>query len=145
MTEDFAPHEIEWLKRMSSGDMHAALTLVYHCLSIADSGESDPLIATVEALALARVVAATGDMKGVGAVVSICGRLADILDAADCVGLANAYRAEAFALADLATDALPPAESDSIMASLTTAACAANPETMAIAAIQRANWAPAFE
>lgn len=137
--------EIGMLKLMSCGDTAAALALVYHCLAVADSGEGEPLIATIEAMTFARVVASTGDLKGLGAVISICGRLADIFDAADCEGLANNYRAEALAIADLATDILPPDESDTMMAGLTVAACAANPETLAIAAIQRANWAPAFE
>lgn len=144
VTDNDGVTEIEMLRRMSSGDTDAALALVYHCLAVADSGDGDPLIATIEALTFARVVAATGDLKGLGAVISICGRLADLLDNADCEGLANAYRAEVFAITDLATDVLPPAESDTLMANLTIAACAANPETMAMAAIHRGHWAEAF-
>lgn len=136
--------EIAALRDVANGNAGTAFALARYCLDAVDRGEADPLIGTIEALTFARIAGATGDLKGLGCVISTCARLVDILDGADCQAIANHYRAEAIAISDLAADTLPLEESDFITSTLTLAADKANPETMQIAAMHRDTWAEAF-
>lgn len=132
------------MRRAASGDTDAAITLAYHCASVADNGPGDSLIATIEGLTFARLAAVNGNIVGMGQLISFCGRMQEICDDAGRADLAAHYRGEALALADFAADMVPPAESDFVTTGLTIGANEADSATIECARRLRAVWAEAF-
>lgn len=144
-TDETEETEIGLLRRAAHGDTDAAIDLAYHCAAIADNGPGDRVIATIEGLTFARLAAVRGNVIGMGQLISFCGRMIDICDHVSRPDLAAHYRGEALALADLAADLLPPADSDALTTGLTVGANQADAHTLECAGKLRALWAEVFD
>lgn len=133
--------EMGLIRQVALGDVEAAISLCYHCADVADSGDGDPMIATIEGLTLARLAASTGNLVGMGQFLSFCGRMVDLCVDANRHDLAAHYRGEAFALADIAADMVPSEISDVMTAGLNIGAVEADAASMRCAARMRELWA----